>query len=227
MECRSARGGESAQHQMAVAHRAHGGTGLGFSFIVLAVTPIATMPGVGTLHPPAVRERREPVGPVRTCRHGHGPLWTMVFHPGLERMMVRWMIATDRFAPGTVVRSALLEQYRGRHAISSPRTRAQDSKPQAQGSDQQRPLAPVDVLAAIVAALGTAHLRRRDGVAVATRGAWRGFPTCWPASLFSPCPEKLGPRALGAPPRKRVVCCARGQHLVREHIPLTTAPIQL
>jgi hypothetical protein len=103
-------GGESAQHQMDVAHREHGGTGLGCSFIVLAVTPRATMPGVGTLHHPAFLERREPFGPLRTCLHLNVPLWTMFFHPGLERMMVLFLIAKDRCEPWKVLRIELLEQ---------------------------------------------------------------------------------------------------------------------
>jgi hypothetical protein len=120
-ECRSTMGGESAPPQMEVAHRAHGGTGRGVPVIVLAVTPIATMPGVGTLHHPAWRQRRDPFAPWRTCRPLHVPRWTMVCPPGVERLRVLGRLANDRFAPGTVWRLELREQYRGRRARIAPR----------------------------------------------------------------------------------------------------------
>jgi len=151
----------------------------------------------------------------------------MFFHPGVESMMVILVIGKNRFETWKSLRSDLLEKYRCSHSIIQPRTGDQHGKQQAQGLDQQMPLAPFNPLAAIIAALGTAHLRRLDRLAVDACSAWRGLPTRLPTGLFSPQIKHLCPRAVVAPTCKVVVHGALGKQIVREHIPLTTAPIQI
>ena len=140
---------------------------------------------------------------------------------------MRLVISNDRVATGNVVRIALLEQCRGRPAIIPPRPRAPQGHPHVQGIDHQLPLAPLHLLAALIAALGTAPLRRVDRRASEARGTGRGLPTRGPAGLFAPCRQQLDPRALGAPPRQVVVPRTLGQSIVWEHRPLTPASIQI
>ena len=137
------------------------------------------------------------------------------------------VIGKDRFETRIVVQIDLLEQLRGRHAIIQPRSRDQQGHQQAQGIDDHMPLAPLDLLAAIIAALGTAHLRRFDRLAVDARRTGRGLPTRLPAGLLAQRRQQLGQRAIVTPPRKVVVHSTLGQQIVWEHIPLTTASIQI
>ena len=95
------------------------------------------------------------------------------------------VIGKDRFEAGKVFWINLLEQLRGRHPIIQPRTGDQQGKQQTQGIDQQMPLAPFNLLAAIIAALGTAYRRRFNRLAVDARGTGRGLPPRVPAGLFS------------------------------------------
>jgi hypothetical protein len=107
-------------------------------------------------------------------------------HPGVKGMLVIRVLGTDRFETGKVLRIELWEQGRGRHAILQPRPRDQQGHHHAQGIDHQMPLAPVDLLAAIIAALSPAPLRRCDRWAVDARRTRRRRPTRLPAGLFSP-----------------------------------------
>src|SRR5512132_2443109 len=190
---------------MDVAYINHGGTGLRCPFIILAVAPIATIPGVGTLHHPAFLQGRETFGPFWTSLHFDSPIWALLCHPCVESMIVILAIGKDRFETWKVLRIDLLEQLRGRHAIIQPRTCDQQGHQQAHGINHQMPLAPFDLLTAIIATLGTAHLRRFDGLAVDACGAWGWLPTRLLAGLFSQCLKHLGPRAMVTPPRKVVV----------------------
>lgn len=140
---------------------------------------------------------------------------------------MRLVISNDRVATGNVVRIALLEQCGGRPAIIPPRPRAPQGHPHVQGIDHQLPLAPLHLLAALIAALGTAPLRRVDRRASEARGTGRGLPTRGPVGLFAPCRQQLDPRARGAPPRQVVVPRTLGQSIVWEHRPLTPASIQI
>ena len=226
MACRPVVCREPAPHQVHVAHIDHGGTRLGCAVIVRAVAPSATMPGVGTRHYPAFRSRRDACGPLRTRLDLEAPRWAMCCPPRLENMRGIRVIGHDRVETGTGVRSTLWEPCRGRHASSQPRPRDHPGQPQAQGIDDSRPLAPVDLLAAIIAALGPAPLRRCDRWAVDARRTRCGLSTRWPAGRFSPGLQPLGPRASVAPPRTVIVHGPLGQDIVREPSPLATASIQ-
>jgi hypothetical protein len=184
------------------------------------------MPGVRTLPHPAFLRWREAFGPFWTRLHLDAPRGAMGRHPGLEHMRMILMISKDCFETGKVVRIELLEQCRGRHAIIQPRTRDQPGPPQAQGIDPQMPLAPLHLLAARIAALGTAPLRRVDRRAIDARGTGRGLPARLPAGLFAHCRQQRDPRAIVAPPRTGVVHRPLGQSMVWEHLPWTPASIQ-
>src|SRR5262245_60639265 len=215
---------ESAQHQVNVAQVDHRRTRLGLPFVVFAMASRAPIPRVGTLHHPTFLEWSKAFGAFWPRFHLDAPRRTMFAHPGVKHMMVILVVGKYRFKPGKSVRLDQLEQLWGCYTIIQPRARDQDDNQQAQGIHHQMSLAPFDLLAAIIAALATSHLRRLDGLAVDTRGTWRGLPTRVPAGLLAQPIQHLGPRAVVAPPGKVVVHGALGQHIMREHLPWTPAP---
>ena len=89
------------------------------------------------------------------------------------------------------------------------------------------PLAPFDLLAPIIPALGAPDLRRLDRLAIDARGprgrlAPRGHAGAFTQSLYY-----LGPSPVVAPLRTIVLDRALGQHIMRQHVPLTPAPVQI
>src|SRR6266850_5434547 len=165
---------------MDVAHIDHGTTRLGCSFIVLAMAPRATMPGVGPLYHPAFLQRREPFGPFRTRLDLEAPHGPMCSHPGGKGVMVLLVVGQDRVETGEIFRINQLQQSRCRDAIIYPRTCDQHDDQQAKGVNPQMPLAPFHLLATIIAALSTAHLRRLHRWASDARRPGGGLPTCVP-----------------------------------------------
>ena len=92
------------------AHVDHRSTRLGFSFIVFAMAPIATIPRVGTLHHPTFLPWSEPCDPVRTRLDLDSPQRTMFTQPWVQRMMVRLVVGTSRVETGHLLRLEQLEQ---------------------------------------------------------------------------------------------------------------------
>jgi hypothetical protein len=135
----------------------------------------------------------------------------MVAHPCEKRMIVILVVGKDRFKTGKIVRLDQLEQCWCCYTIIQPCTRDQHDNHQAQGIHQQMALAPFDLLAAIIAALATAHLRRLDRLTVDTRGTGRGLPTRLPAGLGSQGIQQPAPRTVVAPPREVIIHGALGQ----------------
>jgi hypothetical protein len=143
------------------------------------------MPGIGPLYHPAFLQRSEPCGPCRTRLYLDAPHGALFFHPCVKGMMVIRVVGNDRFKTGERFRLNQLEQGRCRDSIIHARTRDQPHHQQAQGVDQQMPLAPLHLLVAIIAALSAAPLRRLHRWAIEARRAGGGLPTCLPAGVFS------------------------------------------
>ena len=77
-------------------------------------------------------------------------------------MIVILLIRKDRDETRKMVGVDVPKQERCRHPIIKPGTGHEHGQQQAQRIDQQLPLAPVDLLAAILPPLGAAHLRGLD-----------------------------------------------------------------
>src|SRR5712691_8558655 len=109
MKFRAAAWSEAIQHQSNVANVDHGSTRFNFSFIVLTVASIATIPGVASFHHPAFLQRCEAWGSLRTSLHFDSPLGTVFCHPRLESMVVIFTIGKDCDQTGKVFRRDLPE----------------------------------------------------------------------------------------------------------------------
>jgi len=119
------------------------------------------------------------------------------------------------------------EQKRGHHAIIETGTGHEHGEQQSQRSDQQRPLAPFDFLAAIIPALGASHCGGLDRLAVDARGTrGRRAPRCH-AGAFTQDMDHLSLCPVVAPLRKGVIDGALGQQIMRQHVPLASAPVQI
>ena len=81
------------------------------------------------------------------------------------------------------------------------------------------PLAPVDLLAAIIPTLGTTHLGGLDRLAIDADGARRGLAPRLHAGLLTQCLDHFSPCPVVAPLGKVVIDSAFGQQIVGKHIP--------
>jgi len=120
------------------------------------------MPGVRPLNHPAFLQGRKAFCTGWTCLHFDVPAWTMLSHPGVQSVIVILLIRKDRDETWKVVWLDVLEQERCRHTIIKSRTGNENGQQQAQRIDQQMPLAPIDLLAAIIPTLGASHLGGLD-----------------------------------------------------------------
>src|SRR5437899_4137835 len=155
-------GGESVEHKMSMTDLDHSSTGCYTALIVLAVPTVPAMPGVRPLNHPAFFQRREAFRARRTHRHFDVPAGPMLGHPGVKGVIVILLIRKDRDETRKVVRRDVAEQERCRHTIIKTRTGNENGQQQAQRIDQQMPLAPVDLLAAIIPTLRASHLGGLD-----------------------------------------------------------------
>jgi hypothetical protein len=138
--------------------------------------------------------------PARPCTPvRHGAVW-LSRHPGaLPQASARWAMAARRHPTtftGLPCRRALM------------------------------PLAPVALLAPIIPALGAPDLWSLDRLALDARST-RGqlAPRCH-TGAFTQGLYYLGPRPVVAPLRTIVLNRALGQHIRRQHVPWTPAPVQ-
>src|SRR2546428_14143770 len=127
------------------------------AFIVLTVPAIPAMPRVRPLNHPAFLQRREAFRTLWTRLHLDAPTGPMLGHPGVKGVIVILLIRKDRDETRKVVRRDVAEQERCRHTIIKTRTGNENGQQQAQRIDQQMPLAPDDLLAAIIPTLGASH----------------------------------------------------------------------
>jgi len=185
------------------------------------------MPGMRPLNHPAFLQQREAFRARRTRLHFDAPAGTMLGHPGVKGVMVILLLRTDRDETRKVVWLDLAEQGRGRHTIIEICTGNEDRKPQAQRSDQQMPLAPVDFLATILPALGASHLGGLDRLALDARGTGGGLAPRFHAGPFAQRLDQLCPCPVVAPLGKGVIHGALGEQIVRQHIPLAAAAVQV
>src|SRR5215471_9973893 len=88
-------------------------------------------------------------------------------------------------------------------------------------------LAPRDVFAPVLPPLGAPHLGGRDGWTVDARDTGGGLTSRCDARAFAPGRDHLGPGPVIAPRRTIVRDRARGQQSLRQHVPLTPAPVQI
>src|SRR6266849_5889214 len=88
------------------------------------------------------------------------------------------------------------------------------------------PLPSFDLLAAIIPALGAAHLGGLHRLALDTCGTGGGLAPRCHTGLFTQCLDQLFPCPVVTPLDKVVIDRALGQHIMRQHVPLATAPVQ-
>src|SRR5512132_2199717 len=115
MKRRVATRSEPVQHEMDVTQLDHRSTRFYFSLIVLAVSPVPTMPGIRSLNHPAFRQRREPLRSRWTRLHCDSPTSSMLGDPGFEVVIVILLIREDRDQTWKVLGIDLAEQGQGRH----------------------------------------------------------------------------------------------------------------
>src|SRR4029453_5404291 len=108
---------EPVQHQMDVTELDHCSPRGDCSLIVLAVSPVATMPGVRALNHPAFLPWRDAFRALRPCLHGQVPPRAMRGHPRVEVVMVILLISKNRDHTGKVLWIHLAEQGQGRYPI--------------------------------------------------------------------------------------------------------------
>src|SRR5215831_4197362 len=88
-------------------------------------------------------------------------------------------------------------------------------------------LTPVDLLAAIIPTLGTAHLGGLDRLTIDARGTRGGLTSRGHTSLLTQGSDYLGPGAVVAPLGKVFIHRTLRQQVVRQHIPLVATAVQI
>jgi hypothetical protein len=226
MACRPAMDRESAPPHMHVAHVDHRRAHLGWPFIVCAMAPRATRPRGGPLHHPTCLEGRDALGPCWPRLHLAVPPGALCAHPGEQRLRMLLVVGHYRFKTRPSGRLEPREPWWGGDTGIQPCPRAPHDPQPAQPLHPQMARAPVDLLAALIAPLATAHRRGLDRWAREARGPGGGLPPRVLASRGAPGVQPPGPRALVAPPRAGIVPGALGPSIVRTPLPLTPAPRQ-
>src|SRR4029434_4822132 len=205
----------------------HSSTGFYTILIVLTVSSKPTMPGVRPLNHPAFLQGRKAWRAGWPCLHFDMPVWTMCRHPGVQSAIVILLIRKDRDETRKVVWMDVPEQERCCYPIIKTRTGNEHGQQQAQGIDQQMPLAAIDFLATIIPALGASHLRRLDRLAIDAHRTRGGFTPRCHAGAFAQGFDYLGPGSIGTPLGKVVIDGTLGQQIVWQHIPLAATTVQV
>src|SRR5438132_12940267 len=162
MKLRATTRSEPIQHKVNVTDLDHSSTGFYTSLIVLTISTGPTIPSVRALHHPAFLQRREAFRTLWTCLHFEAPPRPLRCHPGFESVIVILRIRTGRDETRKIVRLDVAEQERGRHPVIQTGARNEDGDQQPQRIHQQMPLAPFDVLAAIIPTRGAPDPGGRD-----------------------------------------------------------------
>src|SRR5262245_49081647 len=220
-------GSESVEHKMYITDLDHSSTRFYAALIVLAVPAVPAMPRVRPLNHPAFFQRREAFRTRRTHLHCDVPASTMFGHPGVQGMMVILLVRTNRAETRQVLWRDVAEQDRCRHTIIEPCTGHEEGKQHPQRIDQERPLTPVDFLAAIIPTLGATHLGGLHRLALAADGARGGLAPCWHAGLFAQGFDQFFPGPIVAPLVTVVIDGAFGESIRTQHITLAAAPIEI
>ncbi len=217
---------KSVQHKMNITDLDYSRTGFYASLIVLAVPSVSTMPGVRTLNHPTFLQGREAFRTLWARLHFEAPPRTMPGHPRVEVVMMILHVGKNGLQARKIVRRDVAEQVRGRHAIIEACTGHEDGHQHPQRLDQEMPLTPFDVLAAILPTLGAPDLGGLDRLAIDARGTGGGLAPRCHTNSFAQGLDHLGPCPIVAPLGKGVIDGAFGESIVRQHIPLAAAPVE-
>src|SRR5215475_2479528 len=123
MKHRATARSESVQHKMYMTDLDHSRTGFYSVLIVLTVSSTPTMPSVLPLNHPAFLQGRKAFRAGWPCLHFDAPAWTMLSHPGVQRVIVILLIRKNRDETRKMVGVNVPEQERCRHAIIQTGTR--------------------------------------------------------------------------------------------------------
>src|SRR3989441_7201103 len=215
------------KHKINVTDLDHSSTGFYASLIVLTISTGPTIPSVRALNHPAFLQWREAFRTLWTCLDFEVPPRPMRCHPGVEGVIVILRIRKDRDETRKIVRLDVAEQERGRHPVIQTGAGNEDSDQQPQRIHQQMPLAPFDFFAAIIPALRAPDLGGLDRLAIDAHGTGGGLAPRFHARAFAHGLDHLGPCPVVAPLGKVVIDSALGQQIMRQHVPLAAAPVQI
>jgi hypothetical protein len=203
------------QHKMSMTDLDHCRTRCCTAFIILAVPAIPAMPGVGAFHHPAFLQRREAACARRPHLHFDAPACTRLRHPGVQRLVVILLIRKDRGETWKVLRRDEAEHEGSRYPIIQAGTGKEDGSQPPSCLDPQMPLAPVDLLAALIPTLGTAHLGGLDRLTIDARSTRGGLASRGHTSLLAQGGDDLGPGPVVAPLGKVFLHRTLRQQVVR------------
>lgn len=221
------RWGESSDHEMDVGGLNHRGAGSDGPFVVLAMPSTASVPGVGSLHDPAFFQGDEAFRSLGTHLHLDSPPGTMFGHPLLKMVIAILVVAEDRLQSRQLFRRNQGKQLGRSDAVVDARGGDQHGDEQSQRIDQQMSLPALDFLPAVVASLFPADLGRLRRLTVDARRAGRRFLSRRDAHLASQSVDQPLPRAVVAPLGEVPVRRALGGQIVRQHVPLATAAVDV
>ena len=119
---------ESIQHKMDVTDLGHGRTRFYPTLVVLTIPSASTMPGVRPLNHPEFRQGRKTFCAGWTCLHFDALAWTVLSHPGVQRVIVILLIRKDRDKTRKMVGVDLVEQERCRHTVIKTRPRNENDQ---------------------------------------------------------------------------------------------------
>jgi hypothetical protein len=227
MKRRAIAGTEPVEHQMSITDWDHSRTGFSTALIVLAVPAIPAVPGMRPLNHPAFLQGGEACRARWTRRDFKAPADPLLGPPGVQGVMVILLIRTQRAETRQGGWRDVAEQDRCRDTISETGTGHEAGEQHPQRIDQQMPLAPVALLAAILPTLGPPHLGGLARWALDADGARRGLPPRWHAGLLTSGLDHFCPCSGVAPLGKRGIDGAFGQPIVGEPIPWAATPVEL
>src|SRR5262245_45717746 len=219
-------GSEPVQYKMSMTDLDHSSTGFYTTLIVLAVPTVPAMPSVRPLNPPAFFQRREAFRARRTSLYFDVPAGTMLGHPGVQGMVVILLIRKDHAETRKVVGRDVAEQEWCCHPIIEPGTGQQDGQQHPQRIHPQRSLAPVDLLAAILAALRPSPLGGLDRLTIDAGGPGGRLAPRFHTGPLAQGPDQFRPCPIVTPLGKRVIDGTLGQQIMRHHIPLTAPSVE-
>jgi len=212
---------------MDVADANHGGARSDRPFVVFAVPSATAVPSIGPFHDPAFFQRHETLRPLGAHLHFDPPRRPLLGHPLLERMVVILAVAEDRLQSRKLLRRNLREQQRRCGAVVQGGAGDQHRDQQSQRIDQQMPLPALDFLAAVVAPLFPADLGRLHRLAVDAGRTGGRFASRCDADLRPQRIDDPLPSAVIAPLGEIAEDRALGRQVVRQHVPLATAAIEV
>ena len=136
----------------------HGCTGRGLALLVFAVPSSSTVPGLGAFDHPTLPQGRKTGAPLGACRDFETPRGTMDGHPGVQIVMMVFIVPTDRREAWEGCGRDQGEQLRGRLAIIKPCAGNPHGNEQSEGVHEEMTLTALHFLAAVLPALRTADL---------------------------------------------------------------------